>query len=73
MKQYTKVEDLIEDVRKIDPGAAPYLDSDAQNLSSWSWIPEFSTLSTIFIWHETPQGWDFWNHIDTLLEELHNE
>jgi len=67
MKQYAKVEDLINDVRKIDSAAADYISNDAQKDFYWIWEGDDNDLSTAFNWGASPQGRDYWIKIYHLL------
>ena len=70
MKQYAKIEDLIEDVRKIDSSAADYIKNSACHLRTYSTIGSTLSLQSIFVWSETPQGKDYWFNIHAKLGEL---
>lgn len=50
---------LIEKVRGFDPEAAAYLESDAPLLPSYD--GEAITLPGLFLFEETPQGFEYWN------------
>ena len=59
MSNYEK---LIERVRQIDESAADYLKTVDPG------EPGTSHLSMVMIWEDTPQGWEYWNSINNILE-----
>jgi len=56
---------LVEDVRKIDPAAAKWLEEELPKRKS----SELSgDLMRVMDWRETPQGWEYWDNINTQIE-----
>lgn len=64
MRKYLE---LIEEVRKIDPRAADFLNSkDARKIGRFR---ESSYLSSCFHWRYSPQGYGYWREICDRLPE----
>lgn len=66
-------EDLCKRVEAIDKKAAEYMRGDARKMRSFY---ENKDISVCFLWRHTPQGWQYWNNIDDILNgctELPNE
>lgn len=55
---------LIRRVRRIDPDAADYMQTDARKLESFT---PGSELICIFLWTHTPQGFHYWWRIEDQL------
>ncbi len=59
-------QEIIENVRKISPAAARYLQEEGSKLSSWDC--HAPNLSLLFTWGRTPQGYAYWKKInDSIL------
>lgn len=55
---------LVEDVRRIDPTAAKWLEEELPKRKS----SELSSdLMRVVDWRETPQGWEYWDNINTQI------
>ncbi len=60
------MQELIEAVRKIDPEAAKYLESEYKDVEAINWVSG-RTLIQIMHWANTPQGFDYWAKIHSQL------
>lgn len=67
MNDKSYYEALIDRVVKIDKGAAIYMREHAPDLIGFVYDRE---LVCCFIWECTPQGYDFWKHINDKLNEV---
>lgn len=56
--------ELIEKVRVIDANAAEYLEEIAHVYKK----QRCADMSEWFLWHESPQGYEFWENIFIKLE-----
>jgi hypothetical protein len=59
--------DLVGEVQKIDPNAAVYMLTEAKKLDDFDYTDR---LVTAFTWADTPQGWEYWDDIDTQLDYI---
>lgn len=57
------IEQLIEKVRLINPEAAEYLYTNYRNTTK-----QYPTIDNLFVWANTPQGWEFWNNIERQID-----
>ena len=57
------MKELIEKVRKIDPKAAEYLESEDKDEKAINWTPTAAELDGLMVWSQTPQEHNYWNNI----------
>ena len=58
-----KLQELIEQVREIDPEAAKYIEGPAKELESYNATEgDLLNIRSIFLWSETPQGTKYWGN-----------
>ena len=62
---FPNMPDLIERVSKIDPAAAEWLEFGDH--SKVDWADDEDCLSGLFVWHDSPQGREYWDRIDDIL------
>lgn len=62
---YNTLEDLCDDLSKIDIEAAEYVKQygGLKGVNGWS-------LSGMFVWAKTHQGFNYWNGLDKKLSEM---
>ena len=58
-------EELCKKVGKISPETEMYMRTEAPKLSSFI---QASKLGSCFIWHNTPQGRDFWANLSATFD-----
>lgn len=57
-------EGLIRNVQNIDPAAARWLTEVAPK----NGCVQCGDLTSVMNWRETPQGWEYWDQINSQLE-----
>jgi len=62
---FPNMPNLIERVSKIDPAAAEWLEFGDH--SKVDWADDEDCLSGLFVWHDSPQGREYWDRIDDIL------
>ena len=67
------IEQLIDQVEKVDESAAEYLMNDAPNLNSYAVGGDDDELDNIMVWDETPQGHSYWEGIWNILKGAPND
>jgi hypothetical protein len=53
-------QELVEIVRKVDPAAADYLDTDARKRHDFY---PCGCLNLVMRWQDTPQGFAYWDEV----------
>ena len=56
---------MIERIRVLDPEAAEYIENEAPVLESYD--KNGITLLGLFLFSETPQGFEYWNNLNERL------
>ena len=66
-----KLQELIKQVKEIDPEAAKYIEGPAKELKSYD-ATEGDSLNIrgIFLWRETEQGLDYWSNINWAMRGI---
>lgn len=65
---HERLQQIADAVRKFDEASADYLLNEAPKLMSFGCY-DHSTIASLFLWDDAPQGWRHWGAVDI---HLHN-